>query len=346
MYCDDCGTKLPPRSIFCDNCGRQFAGKSQSPNKAHSHILDGFFGKKSILITLAMFAVGIVVYFFLNDAASIRDITNQLKAAQKDLQEFQASTTDTLVQQAVTIESQKKQLAVQAVSQNTITSSPQTNNYSSLVNKFGVSIVEIICSSNARQDSFQQGSGTLYKTDDASQPYVVWTNLHVVKTDDGSNPQCAIAIHPNISSSFQYLVFSAVGYKYIDSSTDFAELTPSVTTGKNAGSLSDLAKYSIQRSDFKLCQNPSTGEGLVVLGYPAVGGSTLTVTEGIVSGFEYSSGVKYAKTSAKIDHGDSGGLALLSSGCVLGIPTYVESGQLESIGRILDLTSIRSKLNL
>ena len=39
----------------------------------------------------------------------------------------------------------------------------------------------------------------------------------------------------------------------------------------------------------------------------------------------------------KIEHGNSGGIAIKDSGCVLGIPTFVQSGTVESIGRILDL---------
>ena len=54
-------------------------------------------------------------------------------------------------------------------------------------------------------------------------------------------------------------------------------------------------------------------------------------------GFEFDSGSRYIKTSAKIEHGSSGGVAIKDSGCVVGIPTFVEQGSVESIGRILDL---------
>ena len=77
-----------------------------------------------------------------------------------------------------------------------------------------------------------------------------------------------------------------------------------------------------------------TGEAVVVLGYPGIGSDTdITATEGIISGYEDT----YYVTSANIDHGNSGGAAiLLKDNCFLGIPTYVESGELESLGRILD----------
>ncbi|KKS24033.1 MAG: hypothetical protein UU82_C0013G0001, partial [Candidatus Nomurabacteria bacterium GW2011_GWC2_41_8] len=74
-------------------------------------------------------------------------------------------------------------------------------------------------------------------------------------------------------------------------------------------------------------------------------GNSLTVTDGIVSGVETdNNGVHYYKTSAKIDHGNSGGIAIEDSGCVIGIPTFVQQGELESIGRILDLKYIFDNL--
>jgi hypothetical protein len=73
------------------------------------------------------------------------------------------------------------------------------------------------------------------------------------------------------------------------------------------------------------------------LGYPTIGSSgSITVTEGIVSGIEGD----YYVTSAKIDHGNSGGVAILTKDdCYLGIPTFVKNnGGFESLGRILKST--------
>jgi S1-C subfamily serine protease len=83
---------------------------------------------------------------------------------------------------------------------------------------------------------------------------------------------------------------------------------------------------SCKTADIKL------GAKLVVVGYPTVGGATVTVTEGIVSGFDGD----YIKTSAKIEHGNSGGGAfLVPSGCWIGIPSASAVGGIESLGRIL-----------
>ena len=78
----------------------------------------------------------------------------------------------------------------------------------------------------------------------------------------------------------------------------------------------------------------ASGDRIVVLGYPAIGAKgDVTVTEGIISGYEE----KFYITSAKIEQGVSGGVAVLvDKNCYLGIPTFVRAGEVESLGRILD----------
>jgi len=80
---------------------------------------------------------------------------------------------------------------------------------------------------------------------------------------------------------------------------------------------------------------PITGDQVVILGYPSVGSqSTVTATEGIISGFDDG----YYVTSAKIEQGNSGGAAIhVKNNCFLGIPTLVVVGKIESLARILPL---------
>ncbi len=94
---------------------------------------------------------------------------------------------------------------------------------------------------------------------------------------------------------------------------------------------------------FSCTSTADIGEPLVILGYPSYGSgagtfvsvfSTLdvTATEGIVSGND----AGYYTTSAKIEHGNSGGIAIDENrDCYLGIPTASYTGQIESLGRIL-----------
>jgi len=108
----------------------------------------------------------------------------------------------------------------------------------------------------------------------------------------------------------------------------------------------DVAQIILPESEFtrslnqddKACYKENItaelGDEVLILGYPGIGSNSLTVTEGIVSGIDY----PYLTTSAKIDEGNSGGVAVLVKGdCLLGIPTGSVVGQIESLGRILDL---------
>jgi len=84
------------------------------------------------------------------------------------------------------------------------------------------------------------------------------------------------------------------------------------------------------------CKNkPTIGDQVVILGYPSVGSdNSVTATEGIISGFDDD----YYITSAKIERGNSGGAAISVKGnCLLGLPTMVVAGQVESLARILPL---------
>jgi S1-C subfamily serine protease len=63
------------------------------------------------------------------------------------------------------------------------------------------------------------------------------------------------------------------------------------------------------------------------------GGYALTITDGIVSSLLPDEG--YIITSAKISHGNSGGLAVDENGCQIGIPAMVSSDDSESLGVII-----------
>jgi S1-C subfamily serine protease len=81
------------------------------------------------------------------------------------------------------------------------------------------------------------------------------------------------------------------------------------------------------------------GDPLTVLGYPAIGGGSLELTKGAVSGFLSAEGKKDAwiKTDARIAPGNSGGGAFSTAGDLVGIPTaiyYVEGLGSEESGRI------------
>lgn len=103
--------------------------------------------------------------------------------------------------------------------------------------------------------------------------------------------------------------------------------------------------------------NPAIGDALTVIGYPNIGGKTITYTTGIVSGFLEEQGVlegmaiggtKYIKTDAVISSGNSGGTAVDKDGNFIGIPSLGLAT--ESLGELLPVKDfapwISSKIGL
>jgi putative serine protease PepD len=71
------------------------------------------------------------------------------------------------------------------------------------------------------------------------------------------------------------------------------------------------------------------GDELVAIGFPGLGGETVTLTRGTVSGFltdEAGRSRGWIKTDAEINPGNSGGMAINDRGELIGVPTIVVSG--------------------
>ena len=79
------------------------------------------------------------------------------------------------------------------------------------------------------------------------------------------------------------------------------------------------------------------GDHVRVLGYPGIGGETITFTEGAISGFTSERAVEgraWIKTDATIAGGNSGGMAVNAAGQLIGVPTRASAG--ETRGDIVD----------
>ncbi len=72
------------------------------------------------------------------------------------------------------------------------------------------------------------------------------------------------------------------------------------------------------------------GDELIAIGFPGLGGETVTLTRGTVSGFltdEAGRSRGWIKTDAEINPGNSGGMAINDRGELIGVPTIVVSGE-------------------
>ena len=101
---------------------------------------------------------------------------------------------------------------------------------------------------------------------------------------------------------------------------------------------SDIEGRSVKFADFDIpivplgdAQSLGLGDELIIIGYPGIGGETITLTRGEVSGFttqeEYGNRA-YIKTSATFAGGNSGGLAATQQGEIIGVPTQLGSGDI------------------
>jgi len=100
----------------------------------------------------------------------------------------------------------------------------------------------------------------------------------------------------------------------------------------------NLASVNISQSN---SSNIKLGEILTTYGYPAKFGTKITYTSGDFSGVDGS----YLKTTAIIEHGNSGGGAYLKNGSFIGIPTAVVKGSLNSMGYLLSVNTVNGWLN-
>ncbi len=74
------------------------------------------------------------------------------------------------------------------------------------------------------------------------------------------------------------------------------------------------------------------GSELSIIGFPGVGGATVTFTRGTVAGFLPDEG--WIKTDAEINAGNSGGAAIDRSGALVGIPTMATTEEWELPGKL------------
>ena len=84
-----------------------------------------------------------------------------------------------------------------------------------------------------------------------------------------------------------------------------------------------------------------TGDTIYICGYPEVGGQNVTVTKGLISGFEENR--TFIKTDTEISPGSSGGVAITENGLLIGIPTAARIAPWGSgkIGYLIAVNEVR-----
>lgn len=191
---------------------------------------------------------------------------------------------------------------------------------SEIIKEWRNHLVQIACTNDG--ENYSLGSGTI--TEFVEGAPVILTNSHVVSSDGKLYVACGFVMkdwpEAYILSKESYSFSPTEDVSYI-LTEDSSSLNPDIK-------VSDIG-------DIKICSGvASIGDKVIILGYPSAGGTdgAITATDGIISSYDG----QYYVTSAKIDHGNSGGAAILvKDNCYLGIPTWAANGGFESFGRIL-----------
>jgi len=89
--------------------------------------------------------------------------------------------------------------------------------------------------------------------------------------------------------------------------------------------LDDLGSNPAALTPVGLTTEPEIGDELLVLGFPDIGGESLTASRGIVSGFIEQGGSFWIKTDASNSGGSSGGAALTADRLLVGVVSQASS---------------------
>ena len=150
----------------------------------------------------------------------------------------------------------------------------------------------------------------------------ILTNFHVVSDEDtgkliNQGMNIIIAVPPNEGDAAQPK--SRAKVVEFDAKFDLAILQ--IQTMSDGRPLpANLGLTPIPVGDSSKMQ---IGDAIIIIGFPGLGGSSLTVTRGIDSGiarFPDDPG-SFIKTDTEINRGNSGGTAINTAGELIGVPT-------------------------
>lgn len=166
------------------------------------------------------------------------------------------------------------------------------------------------------------GSGTIISEDG-----LILTNAHVVLSDRYYQVlDLIVAITVAQDQPPQQMFYADI--LQADANLDLAVIK--VRSGIDGGP-ANFADLNIPPVPLGDSQSLGLGDELIIIGYPGIGGETITLTRGEVSGFtsqEQYGNRAYIKTSATFAGGNSGGLAATQQGEIIGIPTQLGSGDI------------------
>jgi hypothetical protein len=171
-------------------------------------------------------------------------------------------------------------------------------------------------------DLYGSGSGTVLDPDKG----IILTNYHVMGDTDtrelyNRDGLAYIAVNPTDLHGAPVIKYAAT---MLEGSPDLDLAVLKITglaSDPDAALPKNLGLVSVERGD---SDELLPGDPLAVIGFPGLGGSTVTFTDGVVAGFldEDEDGVyEWIKTDTEMNPGNSGGLAIDQQGEFIGVPS-------------------------
>ncbi|MBX2866819.1 serine protease [Candidatus Kaiserbacteria bacterium] len=309
------------------------------------------------VLILAIIIVGIFAY---KEIAERQEA--QVASLQEELELYRAETLEalgivdaqTIALQAELSDTQENASELQAVLDEQSQQPKDIVITSADLAPYLTGIVQVLCDDTSGRTT--SGSGSLWRFD--SIPYAVVTNDHVVE----NAAFCILHITDANNNTLGVFELNTSTYN-VNEDTDTAVL--SIGAPLNDTTLAAWT-YNYALADLRTC--PSTlpaGTPVVMMGFPSYAKRNTTlelprvgeistiyraVSNGIISGFDTAllkpeGSLDYHNffVSAKIDTGNSGGMALAKDEdglCSLGLPTWLSVGKYETQGLVQNILNV------
>lgn len=381
MFCKHCGTKLKPDAKFCEACGKprdvEDGHKNTSPisdtekklnssdnevsalgsDSGHTDAVEKPFSPKAVIMTvIGIIIAGAIVWSAISSSSNSPKGSSTIVSTTDNGVLATVTTTSSVSTSVPSVTSRHSSEPINRTLQST-PASPNSNSgiTPSFINEIEPAIVLVACfpPDYSTSGEFDYGSGVSVDRDGANY---IETNYHVYNgaNTGGGSPSC-VAYYPGPAPDFAINDQSA-GYQ-LDLSNynydpDTSEDVADFTLGASVSSSVPLATIPVINGTGLTgigsgCSNVNNGDSVTIFGYPASGNYlnvSETVTQGTISG--QTPGPIY-KFDGAIDHGNSGGLAVLDkNSCDLGIPTLGVSGLTAGTGYIQSISLSQQPVTL
>ncbi len=322
--------------------------------------------KLGVLSTILLLGVlGGAGYFALKQYQTEQAMSATLQAEQEAEKVAQDQLRDQqlkdLTEQVTTLKNKPAQIktVINTITNTAIVQGQYDNIGSNEISYLFSGVVRVSCLSSS-------GSGFLYKV--GSKNYLI-TNAHVVKTPYASGTCSVVPYDSGNQATGLYILRRSESLAW-NKNTDIAifaiYLDPSIIDGSvNLGKIVNVEDLNYGLSALPVCAPENDiGAPVVVIGFPAFSKQTvqiqgvsygvqqtMSVTMGTISGHDTSvrkplGYLPYSnyQVTAKIDSGNSGGVALSRSKngkiCLLGVPTWLSIGNYDTIGIVQDFNNV------